>query len=130
MIIAAIVVVIAALIIFASTRKEQDFSVKYAGFDLSGASTGRTNTYSRYMEKYIDAPVGQRDIPINIFSWTSAQGASIVDNFEKEPRVVRTEETSFVEYTVNIERAGLYFIKMDYFPVVSRGIDIERALLI
>jgi ABC-type glycerol-3-phosphate transport system substrate-binding protein len=130
LIIAAIVVVIAALIIFAATRKEQDFSVKYAGYDLSGASTGRTNTYSRYMEQYANAPEGQRDIPINIFSWASAQGTSIVENFEKESRVLRTEEVSYVEYTVNVERAGLYFIKMDYFPVESRGIAIERALSI
>jgi len=128
LIIAAVVVVVAVLIIFAAARKEQDFSVKYAGYDLSGASTGRTNTYSRYMEKYVNAPIGQRDISINIFSWASAQGTSIVNNFENEQRVVRTEEVSFVEYTVNVERAGLYFIKMDYFPVASRGIAIERAL--
>ena len=130
LIIAAIIVVIAVFIIFIATRKEQDFSVKYAGYDLSGASTGRTNTYSRYREQYANAPLGQRDIPINIFSWTSAQGVSILNNFEKEPRVVRTEEVSYVEYTVNVERAGLYFIKMDYFPAESRGIAIERTLTI
>jgi len=48
----AVIVIVAALIIFAATRKEQDFSVKYAGYDLSGASTGRTNTYSRYITLY------------------------------------------------------------------------------
>jgi ABC-type glycerol-3-phosphate transport system substrate-binding protein len=130
LIIAAIIVVIAGLIIFAATRKEQDFSVKYSGFDLSGASTGRTNTYSRYMERYINTPAGQRDIPVNIFAWTSAQGVSALENFENTARVLRTEEISYVEYTVNVERAGLYFIKMEYFPVASRGIAIERALSI
>jgi ABC-type glycerol-3-phosphate transport system substrate-binding protein len=126
----AVIVIVAALIIFATTRKEQDFSVKYAGYDLSGASTGRTNTYSRYMERYINAPAGQRDIPINLFSWTSAQGVSALDNFENTARVLRTEEVSYVEYTVNVERSGLYFFKMEYFPVASRGIPIERALSI
>jgi ABC-type glycerol-3-phosphate transport system substrate-binding protein len=130
LIIAAIIIVFAALIIFAATRQEQDFSVKYAGFDLSGASTGRTNTYSRYIERYIDAPAGQRDIPINVFSWTSAEGVSIIENFENDARVLRTEEVSYVEYTVNVEQAGLYFIKMEYFPVASRGIAVERALSI
>ena len=129
-IIAVVVVLVGAIIIFAATRKEQDFSVKYAGFDLSGASTGRTNTYSRYMERFIGVPAGQRDIPVNIFSWTSAQGASIIENFENEPRVLRTEEIGYVEYTVNVEHAGLYFMKMEYFPVASRGIAIERALSI
>jgi len=130
LIVAVIVIIIGAIVIFAATRKEQDFSVKYAGYDLSGASTGRTNTYSRYRERYADAPAGQRDIPVNIFSWSSGQGVSIVENFENEARVVRTEESSYVEYTVNVEHAGLYNIKMDYFPVASRGIAIERALSI
>jgi len=129
-IIAAVVVVIAALIIFAATRKEPDFSVKYAGFDLSGASTGRTNTYSRYMERYVNAPAGQKDIPINIFAWTSAQGVTTLENFEDEARVLRTEEESYVEYKINVEQAGCYNIKMEYFPVPSRGIAVERALSI
>jgi len=130
LIIAAVIIAIVVLFIFAITRKEQDFSAKYTGFDLSGASTGRTNTYSRYMERYIDAPIGNRDIPINLFAWTSAQGVSTLNNFENEARVLRTEEVGYVEYTVNVEQAGLYYIKMEYFPVESRGIAIERALSI
>ncbi|MCL2442913.1 MAG: extracellular solute-binding protein [Treponema sp.] len=128
LIIAAIVVVVLALIILAAGRQEPDFSAKYEGFDLSGASTGRTNTYSRYMERHFDASPGQRDIPINIFSWTSASGASILENFEGESRVLRTEESSFVEYTVSVEQAGFYFIRMEYFPLESRGIAVERTL--
>jgi ABC-type glycerol-3-phosphate transport system substrate-binding protein len=130
LIITAVIIAIVALFIFAVTRKEQDFSAKYAGFDLSGASTGRTNTYSRYMERYIDTPAGNRDIPINLFAWTSAQGVSTLNNFENEARVLRTEEISFVEYTIDVEQSGLYYIKMEYFPVESRGIAIERALSI
>jgi ABC-type glycerol-3-phosphate transport system substrate-binding protein len=130
LIVAAVIIVVVALVIFAVTRKEQDFSAKYAGFDLSGASTGRTNTYSRYMENYINTPAGQRDIPINLFAWTSAQGVSTLVNFENEARVLRTEEVGYVEYTVNVEQAGLYYIKMEYFPVESRGIAIERSLSI
>jgi len=130
LIIAAVVVVIAAFAFFAVSRQEPDFSAKYAGFDLSGASTGRTNTYSRYMERYSNVPAGTQDIPINIFSWSSAQGVSTPENFEKEARVLRTEEVSFVEYTVNVPRAGLYSMYMEYFPLQSRGIPIERSLII
>jgi len=130
LVIAAVVIVIAALVFLAAGRKESDFSVNYAGFDLSGASTGRTNTYSRYLERYVNVPAGTQDIPINIFSWTSANGVSTLENFEGEARVLRTEEASFVEYAVNVPRAGLYFINMDYFPLQSRGIEVERSLLI
>jgi ABC-type glycerol-3-phosphate transport system substrate-binding protein len=128
-VIAAIVVVV-ALVVLSSGGKKPDFSEKYAGFDLSGASAGRTNTYSRYLERYANVPAGQRDIPIDIFAWTSSRGVSVLQNFENEARVLRTEESSFVEYTVNVERAGLYFMYMEYFPLQSRGISVERSLII
>jgi len=127
--IAAIIVVVVLIVLLAG-RKEPDFSAKYAGFDLSGASTGRTNIYSRYLERYANVPAGRRDIPINIFEWTSAEGVSVLENFENTARVLRTEESSFVEYTVNVEQTGLYNIYMEYFPLQSRGINIERSLFI
>ena len=129
LVVAAIIAVVVVIFLLAG-RQEEDFSEKYAGFDLGGASTGRTNTYSRYMERYAYVPTGQRDIPIDIFAWTSAEGVSVLQNFENEARVVRTEETSFVEYIVNIQRAGLYFMYLEYFPLQSRGINIERSLFI
>ena len=144
-IIAGVAILLIALIFVINGRSEQEFSAKYAGYDLSGASTGRTNTYPRYMERNAGAPLGQRDIPIDIYRWSSGEGVSVVhfgdiineweskgvtvdrsDNID----VVRTEEVSFIEYTVNVERAGLYNLHIEYFPLPSRGIPIERAFYI
>nr|AGS51845.1 N-acetyl-D-glucosamine ABC transport system, sugar-binding protein [uncultured bacterium contig00066] len=121
------VVIIIALFFLISGRQDRGYSEKYTGYNLSGESTGRTNIYSRYMERYANIPAGQRDIPIDIFAWTSAEGISILENFENTRRVLRTEEASYVEYTVNIERAGLYNMYLEYFPLPSRGIPIERS---
>ena len=146
-IIAAAVVVLMTVVFIVNGRSEQEFTEKYAGFDLSGASTGRTNTYPRYMERHAGAPPGSGDIPIDIFKWSSGEGVSVVnfrdivnewegkgisvDRFvNNNMDVVRTEESSFVEYTVNVERAGLYFLHMEYFPLPSRGIPVERSLYI
>jgi len=126
----AAVVVVLALFFLVAGKQESDFSGKYAGFDLSGASTGRTNIYSRYIERYAHVPAGQRDIPIDIFAYTSAEGVSELENFQNTERVLRTEEVSYIEYMVNIERAGLYNIHLEYFPLPSRGIAIERSLFI
>jgi len=125
-----VVIVIVAVVFLFAGRSEQDFSAKYEGFDLSGASTGRTNTYSRYMERHSGAQAGTQNIPVNIFTWSSADNASILRDFEGEDRVVRTEERSFIEYKVNIPSAGFYFIHIEYFPIQSRGINIERILKI
>ena len=126
-----VVVIIAAAIIFLfAGRRDADFSAKYAGVDLGGASTGRTNTYSRYMERYSNVPSAERDIPVDIFSWTSSEGLSVLEDFEGEDRVLKTEEVSNAGFRVNIERAGLYFIHIEYFPLPSRGIPIERSFKI
>jgi len=109
---------------------EQDFSERYAGYDLTGASGGRANLYLRYMERYAHIPAAQYDIPIDIFNWTSASGVSTLYNFEDTDRVLLTDEVSYVEYTVNIEQTGMYFIQMDYIPYPARGIPIERSLYI
>jgi ABC-type glycerol-3-phosphate transport system substrate-binding protein len=127
-VIVAVVAVVAAIFLVAG-KQEADFSGKYAGVDLSGASTGRTNIYSRYIERYANIPAGRQDIVIDIFSWASAEGVSVDENFNGSRSLI-TEETSVVEYKVNIERAGLYFIQIEYFPMTARGIPIERSLLI
>jgi ABC-type glycerol-3-phosphate transport system substrate-binding protein len=130
LIVFVVIICVITLIFLVAGRKEEDFSVKYTGFDLSGASAGRTNIYLRYMEKYGNVPAGQKDIPIDIFAWTSAEGVSIQENFQNVDRVLVTEETSYVEYIVNTEKAGLYNIHIEYYPIKSRSIPIERSLLI
>jgi len=125
-----VIVVVLSLFFLVAGRQESDFSFKYAGFDLSGASTGRSNIYSRYMERYANIPAGRQDIPIDVFAWTSAEGVSTLENFQNTGQALRTEESSYVEYRVNIQSAGLYSIHLEYFPLPSRGIAIERTLYI
>ena len=124
--IGAAVVVVAAFVIMIAGWEEKDFSEKYAGFDLSGASTGRANIYTRYLERHVHVSPATNDISIDLFSWTAADGVSTMENFENTARVLRTEENSFVEYTVNVEKDGLYNIYMEYHPIPARGVPIER----
>jgi ABC-type glycerol-3-phosphate transport system substrate-binding protein len=121
---AALAVLVTAYVMF-SWSGQKDFSEKYRGFDLSGASIGRYNTYTRYRERYAHIQPAVSDVPLDVFSWTDAEGVSRHDNTS-----LLTEEQSFVEYKVNIERAGLYTIYMEYYPLPSRGINIERSLKI
>ncbi|WP_461246630.1 extracellular solute-binding protein, partial [Treponema sp. R6D11] len=129
-VIIAVVVVVLALFFLLAGRRDADFSAKYAGYDLSGASTGRTNTYSRYLERYANVPNGKKDVPINLFSYSSASGVSVLDNFEGEIKALRTDENSFVEYKINLEEEGFYNINIEYYPLPSRGITIERSFLV
>jgi ABC-type glycerol-3-phosphate transport system substrate-binding protein len=124
-------VVVVLLTIFLLTRGEnEDYSEKYLGYDLGGESLGRTNTYPRYMERYARATPGQNDFSIDIFSWTQAEGISELSNFQSETRVIRTEEKSYIEYSFELENSGMYNMYIEYFPLASRGINIERSLYI
>jgi ABC-type glycerol-3-phosphate transport system substrate-binding protein len=126
---AAALAAVVLLFVFTGKREEW-YTAKYADADLGGASSGRTNTYTRYLERYAQVPAAARDIPLDIFSWTGASGVTIVENFEGERRALRTEEVSFIEYTVNIEQAGMYNVYLEYYPLLSRGINIERSFKI
>ena len=173
------VILVIVVIFIAADGPVQEFTGKYTNadgtlMDLSGASSGRTNTYARYMERHSGASLGQRDIPIDIFSWSSAEGASVssiqnvvsdwvthllrfsinyqsLTDAQKRERedeiknklyndinitgldnddILMTDEVSLVEYVVNIEQAGFYWLNISYLPVPSRGIPVERALYI
>jgi ABC-type glycerol-3-phosphate transport system substrate-binding protein len=134
--VAALVVLV--IVYFAVNRSvPRDFSAKYRGADLSGASSGitadsigRTNTYTRYMERYAHIQPAVSDIPIDIFSWKSASGVSALADFAGEKLVLRTEEESFLEYAVHVEKAGMYNVYIEYHPLPSRGIAIERSFKI
>jgi ABC-type glycerol-3-phosphate transport system substrate-binding protein len=118
------------LLALSSGKREESFAAKYAGVDLGGASSGRTNTYTRYRERYAHIPAANQDIPLDIFAWTDASGAYILENFEGEARVLHTVEASFVEYTVTVEQTGMYNVYIEYYPLQSRGINIERSFKI
>jgi len=120
---AVLAAVVALFALFTGNRAEY-YTAKYEGFDLGGASSGRTNTYSRYSERYAHIPPAARDIPIDIFSWKDASGVSVRDN------TIITEETSFIEYTVSIAQDGMYHVYLEYYPLPSRGINIERSFKI
>jgi hypothetical protein len=126
-----IVLVIAAALLsfFLLTRdREGDFSAHYAGFDPGGGDTGRANAYPRYRERYAPVPAGKRDIDLDLFSYAAAEGVS--GGLEDGAPCLRTSEQGFVEYAVSLEKAGLYHLYLEYYPLESRGIAIERALWI
>jgi ABC-type glycerol-3-phosphate transport system substrate-binding protein len=128
--IVAVAVVAACAIFFAARSGVENYSLKYEGGKSDAGNAGRGNTYSRYLERYAAAPLGAQDIPVDIFSYTSGFGVSELAGFEGEERALRTEEDSFVEYLLHLEKAGFYGLRVEYFPVESRGIAIERRLKI
>jgi ABC-type glycerol-3-phosphate transport system substrate-binding protein len=120
-------VAVVVLLFVVSGGRESDYSEKYQGVDLSGGSLGRVNLYARYLERHSAVPAGLQDIPIDIFAPSAGEGYSVLSNFQGQRQALRTEERSTIEYTVSVEREGLYNVYIEYYPLASRGINIERA---
>jgi len=110
--------------------RAEDFTDRWYGHDLTVGLAGRENTYSRHRMRFAHVPPGPADRPIDISAWSAAEGASILEDFEGAPVVLRTEERSFVEFEIYLEEAGLYNLHVEYFPLAARGIDIERRVRI
>ncbi len=112
---------------------EDNYLKKYEGADLTADVEGiaRDDTYAKYLEKYANAPSPSDEIEVDIFDYTSdSQGVSIVNNLDGEEKVVQSEEDGFIKWEVNVPTAGLYGVYIEYYPVESRGIDIERAIYV
>jgi ABC-type glycerol-3-phosphate transport system substrate-binding protein len=87
-------------------------------------------SYAQFLSLHESAPTGTAPVEIDIFNPSSGENYSILNNFQGEARVLRMEEESYIEFTVNIPSAGLYNFNTEYFPAEARGIDISRELRI
>lgn len=113
-------------------RKTVNFSNKYAGVDLTvdEGGVGRENTYSKYQSAHSDATYPDSDVDVDIFSYVSGEDVDTYTNYEGEARVLYTGADSSVTWEVDIPKAGLYNIYIEYIPVESRGVAIERSFYI
>lgn len=126
--------VLVIILIFVFSRDGvKNYREKYAGVtdlhkDIEGI--GRDNTYAKYLEKYSDALRPEENIDIEVSSYVAGEDIELYSEFEGMADAVYTSETSYIEWEVEVPQAGMYQIYMDYYPVKSRGVDIERKLLI
>ncbi len=127
------VVAVVALIVFIATRKTvDDFSEKYAGFDLSQDVEGmeREGTYTKYLAAHEDAACPDRTIDIDIFSYSDAEEVEEYSDYYGEDRALYTGAESTVTWTVDIPESGFYNLFVEYLAPESRGVAVERAVYI
>ena len=117
------VAVLVALVILLN-QGASDYSSKYAGVDLSTDVTGigRSNTYETYVASHASDPEVKEEVAVDVLAFEG----------EATPQAegLLTEDRSEVTWTVDVPQAGLYNIRLEYLTTESRGVDIERELLI
>nr|AHF26224.1 putative bacterial extracellular solute-binding protein [uncultured bacterium Contigcl_1792] len=106
-------------------RGSQDFKDKYEGVNLSTDVTGigRSNTYTAYLEQYADLPAVSESVEVDLASFEGKGGEVCGEG-------LMTADDSELTWKVQVPRAGLYNIRLEYLTTDSRGIDIEREIAI
>ena len=120
--IGAVALAIGAAVLLSGEK--EDFRAKYEGVDLTAEvqGIGRSNTYDQYLREYEQVAPGKEAISLDMASFT---GDGVM-----EEEGLYTVETGTVSFSFTTETDGMYFIQLDYFPVDSRGVDMERSLYI
>ena len=119
--------VVIGLIFYMGTRTT-DFTLQRDGGPVVAPIILQEGSYAEFLHLNALTPRGTEAINVDIFSPSGGQNFEILQNFEGEAQVLRTEEESYVEFIINVPAAGLFNMQIEYFPVPARGIDIARML--
>ena len=117
--VAAVIVLVVLL-----NRGTSGYSSKYAGVDLSTdvSGIGRSNTYETYVASHASDPEVKAEVAVDILTFEGKAAP--------QTEGLLTDDGSEVTWKVEVPQAGLYNIRLDYLTTESRGVDIERELLI
>ncbi|MDD6034878.1 MAG: extracellular solute-binding protein [Lachnospiraceae bacterium] len=134
--VAGVVAVIAVIVLINKLTDNKDgFSEKYQGTNLETAEGAfeRENTYTAYLAAHKDSPRPQVDeimVDLAAYDTASAKNTDILTDYEGEEKVLYQGESGFTEWKVNIPETGMYRIYVEYYPVESRGVSMERGFYI
>ncbi|MCM3782798.1 extracellular solute-binding protein [Neobacillus mesonae] len=90
-------------------------------------------SYGDYIEKYMQEPYPDHEIILDAQKVSSleGEGSEIVSNYKgTSGQSIKSGEDSTLEWTFEVEEAGLYSISSTYYPVEGKSSAIERSLLI
>ena len=123
----------AGVCVLLNLRGKEDYTEKYAGYDLTSDVTGleREGTYTGYLHEHEGATYPGKTVDIDIFDYTAEGGdVEVVANYHDEAKALFTDTESMVTFNVDVPESGYYYVKMDYLIPESRGVAAERSIYI
>ena len=128
----AIVVFIIGFVMILGLFEQENFLEKYEGTDLSYdvRGLGRENTYKLFKMEHASSPLATEGFSVEAADFTEAVDASVMDECDGVSHVLYTGDTSEVTWEVVAPQSGLYNVSIKYYPVQSRGVEIEREFRI
>ena len=130
-----VLAVFAGIVVFCvllSKRGVDDYSDKYANYDLNKEVEGmkRTGTYAGYLADHADATMPSETVDVDIFNYEAEGNVEVYNNYYDVAKSLFTDTESMVTFKVNVPKEGFYNIYMEYLIPESRGVAAERAVYI
>ena len=96
----------------------------------SGSTSSRSeNSYKNYMARYSDAKKPMEEVNVDITDYTASGGNFSKTNFEGEKDVVSwLDSEGTITWEFNVKTAGLYNMRMLYYPVAGQNTTVEVEL--
>jgi ABC-type glycerol-3-phosphate transport system substrate-binding protein len=85
--------------------------------------------YTEYLSGHSGAARPSASVEVDIYALSDSVNAATLDNVDGS-KALQAGDNGFVEWNVNVAEEGLYNIYIEYYPLKSRGVDIERRVLI
>ncbi|HEY8363024.1 MAG TPA: extracellular solute-binding protein [Tissierellaceae bacterium] len=107
-------------------------NVVYKSSEIENGISVKRNRYDDYIKKYENIEQPDDEIVIEAREFKRAEPeVEIIENYEgMSGSSVLTKDEGFIEWTFNVERPGLYNVKVVYYPIEGKGTDIEREVWI
>ncbi len=127
----AAVAALVLVLVLLNLRPVTDNSEKYAGHDLKTDVEGavREGTYAKYQDSHADAVSAKKTVDVDIFSYKNAKDVEVKENYYGA-KALYTGDSSTVTFTVDVPEKGLYNLYIEYLAPESRGVEVERGVLI
>lgn len=125
--------VVAAIVAFCFLRNMKsldDFHEKYEDIDLDAEGGQREGTYKEYQNAHKGAGIPQNLVSVNLSELSGNEDTEIYKDYEGADLAVYLGEESYAEWKVEVPESGLYNLYLEYMPVESRGVAMERAVYI
>ncbi len=134
--VAAVVAVVAVVVLCTTVLggDDKNFSEKYEGTNLeTSGEFEREDTYAAYLKEHEGSsrPQGE-EIVVDLAKYIAgtAENTDILTDYQGEETVLYQGDGGYTEWQINVPEAGLYRAYIEYYPVESRGVSMERRFLI
>ncbi|KAB1439600.1 extracellular solute-binding protein [Candidatus Galacturonibacter soehngenii] len=114
------------------TTVNDNYADKYDQIDFAMGENGsnREGTYCAYLNNHANAQNPKKNIDIDLYNYDYGKNVEVFQNYEGEMKVLYTGDESKVTWSVDVVEAGFYNVYLEYMTVESRGVAVERSLLI